>query len=557
MTDTTYDAIVVGSGAAGSFAARELTRQGLSVLMLEAGREVGADDFDPARKPAKPTTINILERAIATLEGQPVQSRSMFFRGMLRHLYTNDRDNPYTTPKDAPYIWIRGRQQGGRLHLYGRVLMRWGDDDFKSASRAGKGVDWPINYEDLAPYYAEVEQCLGVTGNADGLSQNPDGVYAGPAHLSPAETHFKAAVEAKWPEKHVIAWRSVKPPKSRVMPPLEDALATGNLTMRYHAIARRVLTDGDRATGVDYIDAETNTSHTVHAAHVVLGASPIESVRLLLNSRNEDHPAGIGNSSDNLGRYFMDQLPMLGTGRYAPATGVVMDDPDWDDPFYDPSGGIFITRSDAGDDPAGRGDFDYQGALGRATTPGDDPAEFLFFGFGQMQPDQTNRITLDVRKTDKWGLPVPHIRCKMQAADLATLDQQERYFIETVNGVGGEVEFLGTPQGIREWGRGVYPGASRIGRFLFKRMFHRVMQMGAAIHECGGARMGDDPATSVLNEWGQCWDVPNLYVVDAASFAGSGVTGTTLTVMAQSLRACRHLAEEHQREAVNAERKSA
>ena len=143
MTTPVYDAIVVGSGASGSFAAKELTAQGLTVLLLEAGREITAKDFDPAEKKPVPP-INIWERAKATLGGQSIQSKAAFFRGMLSKFYVSDRDNPYTTPKDAPFVWIRGRQAGGRTHTFGRVLMRWTDDDFKSKSRAGRGVDWPI-----------------------------------------------------------------------------------------------------------------------------------------------------------------------------------------------------------------------------------------------------------------------------------------------------------------------------------------------------------------------------------------------------------------------------
>lgn len=544
MSHIEYDAVVVGSGAAGSFAAQELTRQGLTVLILEAGRKVTEADFDPKKRPRKAAIINIIERVIATLEGQAVQSRSMFFRGMLRHLYTSDRDNPYTTPKDAPFIWIRGRQEGGRLHLFGRVLMRWMDDDFKAHSRTGRGVDWPISYEDLASYYEEVETCLGLRGNADGIETVPDGVYVAPSGLSHAEDHFKATVEAKWPEKNVIAWRSVLPPSSRVFPPLQNALATGHLTVRYNTVVRRVLVENGCAKGVEVTDTQTGQTEVVKARHVVLCASPIESVRLLLNSANDEHPDGLGNSSGTLGRYFMDQLPMLGLGIYPPVKGSAVVDDGWTDQFYDPSGGVFITRSNSRADPVMRGDYGYQGAIGRDTNDPDTPAQMLFFGFGQMQPDAGNRISLDPSKTDKWGIPVPHIRCKIGDADWKTLEEQEAFFLETVNGAGGQVEFVGSPRGIREWGRGAYPDANHLARFLFKRMFPRVMQMGAAIHECGGARMGSDPKMSVLNEWGQSWDIPNLYVTDAAAFAGSGVSGTTLTVMAQSVRACRHLAEQ-------------
>ncbi|EYD74274.1 Glucose-methanol-choline (GMC) oxidoreductase:NAD binding protein site [Rubellimicrobium mesophilum DSM 19309] len=520
MTGIVHDAVIVGSGAAGSFAAEDLTDQGLSVLLLEAGPEIGPQHFDPSRKPKKPRPIHIAERAAATLGGQPVQSRAAFFRGVLSHLYVNDRDNPYTTPRDAPFVWIRGRQAGGRTHTFGRVLLRWTDDNFKSKTRTGRGVDWPISYEELAPFYDEVESYLGLYGNADGVESLPDGVTKAPAKLTPAERHFKASVEDRWPERHVIAWRSVAPEPSRVMRPLRAAKESGRLTIRYDTFARRVLTEGRRATGVEVVDRISGATSVVRADRVILCASPIESVRLLLNSASADHPGGLGNSSGQLGRYFMDQLPMLAMGIYPPVTGHAGDHSQPPDPFYDAQGGIFVPRFDAQD----------------------DPSQLLFFGFGQMQPHAENRITLDPRKTDRWGIPVPHIACRMRPEDEALLVRQEEAFLDTVNGAGGKVEFLGSPRGIREWGRGAYPEADPLSRFLFRRFFGRVMVMGAAIHETGGARMGDDPAASVLNRWGQCWNAPNLYVTDASAFAGSGVSGTTLSVMAQTVRACRHLA---------------
>ncbi len=543
MTTPVYDAIVVGSGASGSFAAKELTAQGMTVLLLEAGREVTKADFDPEAKKKKVPPINIIERAKATLSGQGIQSKAAFFRGMLSKFYVSDRDNPYTTPKDAPFVWIRGRQAGGRTHTFGRVLMRWTDDDFKSRSRTGRGVDWPISYSDIEPFYDEVETTLGLYGNVDNVESLPDGKYIGPAKLSPAEEHFKAAVERKWPERRVVSWRSVAPSPSRVFRPLQDAKESGRLTIRFNAVVRRVLTEENRATGVEVIDAMTGVTSTLAAKHVVLCASPIESVRLLLNSASARHPGGIGNSSGKLGKYFMDQVPMLAMGHYPPFKGHWSgDDSQPADPFYDPSGGIFIPRFNAQGDPAARGDFDFQGGIGRYPVADGEASSLLFFGFGQMQPHADNTITLDQRKKDKWGIPAPHIRCKMHAEENALLKRQEETFIDTIEGAGGKVDFLGSPHGVREWGKGAYPEADPISRFLFRLFFKQVMVMGAAIHEAGGARMGTEPENSVVNQWGQCWDVPNLYVTDASAFAGVGVSGTTLTIMAQTVRACRHLA---------------
>ncbi|TPW28103.1 GMC oxidoreductase [Pararhizobium mangrovi] len=536
-----FDAIVVGSGPSGSFAAKELTDQGLSVLMIEAGREVKPEDFvAPKRQSGRGVTM--FDRAMATLGGRGVQARAAFYRPMLKQFYVSDRDNPYTTPSDAPYVWIRGRQGGGRSHVFGRMLLRWSDDDFRSQSRYGSGVDWPFDYAELAPYYEEVERLLELRGNRDGLTTLPDSVVASPAALTPAEESFRTAVETRWPERRVIAWRSMPHHSSRRMAPLRAAQASGRLTERYDRIVRRVLVENGRATGVEIVDSRSGTVETLHAGHVVICASPIETVRLLFNSADDTHKAGLANSSGELGRYFMDQLPMLGTGIYPEVKGWSVDESAPEDPFYGRSGGIFIPRFETAD-PAERGQFDFQGAVGRSPTGETDPSQLLFFGFGRMEPDPDNRVTLDPRRRDRWGIPVPHVRCRMGETDRARLQKQEATFIETVNGAGGEVEFVGSPNGRREWGRGAFPQSNAVSRALFRLFFQRVMVMGAAIHETGGARMGTDPANSVLNGWGQAWDVPNLWICDASAFPGSGVSGTTLTIMAQAVRACRRLAQ--------------
>ncbi|MFK0165113.1 GMC oxidoreductase [Rhizobium sp. NPDC090279] len=545
MSQTVYDALVIGSGAAGSFAAKELTAQGLSVLLLEAGPAVTPKDFDPNRKKAPASSINIWERARATLKGQPIQARAAFFTERFSHFFVNDRKNPYTTPKGAPFLWIRGRQGGGRLHSFGRVLLRWTDDDFKIRSKTGKGVDWPVSYDELAPYYAEVESSLGLYGNPDGVETLPDGVYAHPAKLTPAEQTFKTEVEGRWPKRHVVSWRYIAPDAERTPKPLREALATGRLTVRHDAIVRRITTDqsGAQATGAEFVDRVTRKVETVRAALIVLSASPIESVRLLLNSASDRHPRGLGNSSGTLGRFFMDQLPCLAFGSFSKAKGWAADDSAPADPFYNPSGGIFVPRFGEGD--AGRDDFDYQGSIGRAPTPDDEPARLAFFGFGRMLPYADNRITLDARRRDAWGIPVPHIRCVMGEEEQALLRRQEEVLIDMVRGVGGELEFIGSPTGLREMGRGAFPDADPFSRFMFRRWFRKTMCMGAAIHETGGARMGTSSRDSVLNAHNQSWDVPNLIVTDASAFPGSGVAGTTLTVMALTIRACRNLVDQY------------
>lgn len=543
MSSEVYDALVVGSGPSGMFAAKELTAQGLKVMMLEAGPEVGPADFDSNRKHG--SEINLLERAKATFLGQPMQARAAFFNSRLKQMFVNDAKNPYTTPRDAPFVWIRGRQAGGRSHVFGRVLLRWTDDDFRLRSRTGRGVDWPISYDDIAPYYEEVERTLELIGNTDNIPTLPDGIYTHEAKLSPAEQTFKADVESRWPERKVVAWRYLGPEPTRVLKPMREAMASGKLDVRFNAIARRILTDDatGRATGAEVVDSLSGAASMIKARTVVLCASTIESVRLMLNSASSRHPDGLGNSSGTLGRYFMDQLPCLAMGTYSRARGWSHADPAPADPFYDPSGGIFVPRF-VGRDGQAASDFDFQGTVGRYSVPDGADARLLFFGFGLMQPEAENRITIDPRRKDAWGIPAPHIRCKIGTADRKTLEWQVDSLTEIIEQTGGQLNFIGSPLGLTEKGRGAYPDADPISRAVFRVMFGSSMVMGAAIHETGGARMGVTAEHSVLNPFNQSWDVPNLFVTDASAFCGSGVSGTTLTIMALSLRACRHLAQE-------------
>lgn len=543
MSDTAYDALIVGAGPSGMMAAHELTKQGLRVVLLEAGPEVTPADFDPKRKGG--TAINLWERAKATLTGQAVQARAAFFNSRLKHLFVNDAKNPYTTPADAPFVWIRGRQAGGRSHVFGRVLLRWSDDDFRIKSRSGRGVDWPISYDDVAPYYDEVEGLLGLYGRTDNVPTMPDSKWTHEAQLTPAEKAFKSDVETRWPHRHVVSWRYLGPEPTRVLRPLREALATGLLDIRYHTIARRIITDEatGQATGAEVIDSNTGAVSTITADAVVLCASPIESVRLMFNSSSKQHPNGLGNSSGTLGRYFMDQLPCIAMGSWPKAKGYETADPAPKDPFYGPSGGIFVTR-DTNADGTAASDYDFQGSVGRSPVGKDEDSTFLFFGFGLMLPDAENRVTLDKSRKDAWGIPIPHIRCKISETDRKTLKNQVGALTEIVEGVGGQFDFIGSPLGLTEKGKGAYPDADIVSRTAFRTMFGSTMVMGAAIHETGGARMGEDRTKSVLNAHNQSWDVPNLYVTDASAFVGSGVTGTTLTIMALTVRACRHLAAE-------------
>lgn len=543
-----YDAVVIGSGASGAFAAKELTERGLDVLLLEAGRNIVPEvDFPTNFAGPKEKGIQLWARARAAVTGQPLQSRVAFYGPQQRHLFVKDREHPYSTPRGKPFLWIRGKQLGGRLHTFGRVLMRWSDFDFKAASRDGHGIDWPISYADLAPYYSKAEQVLAVRGCPENIPNLPDGNFAGPSRLTAAEQDFKARTEQRWPDRRPTPWRYMPPNAKRIPQPILDAMATGRLTIRSDSVVRRIETDPatGRATGVEFADRITGEVQTIAARAVMVCASAIESVRLLLNSAGGKHPAGIGNNSGNLGRYFMDQVPSLIMGTVPGRTGSEVADPLPPDPFYGASGGIYIPRFAnlaTRTNPEFVRGFGFQGTVGRLYVPGDKPARHAFMGFGEMLPQADNRITLDPRRKDRWGMPLPHISIAMGDNERAMLREQERAMREMALNAGLAIEFGGSALGLHEEGRGAFPDADWFSRLLFRLNFRSSMILGAAIHESGGARMGDDPATSVLNSWNQCWDAPNVFVTDASSFPTGGCSGTTLTLMALTIRAAEYAA---------------
>lgn len=548
MSEHDYDVLVVGSGAAGSFAAKTLTERGLRVLMLEAGRTITQDDFKVDPKGPKEKGIQLWARIQAAVQGQPIQSKVAFYGKQLKHLFVKDSEHPYSTPKGKPYLWIRGKQVGGRLHTYGRMLLRWTDYDFKAASRDGYGEDWPLCYVDLEPYYSAIEKFLGVYGEQREIRNLPSGQYAGQAKLNAAEQAARERIEAAWPGRSVTTWRYMPPNAKRVPQPILAALETGLLTIRANAVVRRVLTDPQTglATGVEFVDRLSKKSETVTARIVMLCASPIESVRLLLNSKSAKHPNGLGNSTGILGHYFMDQVPSLIMGSVPGVTGSEVADTAPADPFYGRSGGLYVPRFENLDgmtDKSFRRGFAFQGTVGRLFVPEGRTAQFGIMGFGEMLPHYENQITLSESRKDAWGVPIPHISCVITANEKALLQAQMRAAKEMAETAGMEIDFYGSQLGLVEQGKGAFPHADWFGRLLFRMNFVKGMSMGAAIHESGGARMGIDPAKSVLNPYNQIWDAPNVLVTDASSFPTGGCCGTTLTVMALTVRACEHIAK--------------
>jgi choline dehydrogenase-like flavoprotein len=546
-----FDALVIGSGAAGSFAAKELTQRGMEVLLLEAGRNITEEDFKHAPSAPKEKGMDIWERALATLEGQPIQSKVAFFGKQFKPFFVNDWENPYTSSEDAFYLWIRGRQLGGRLHAYGRVLLRMTDYDFKAASRDGHGEDWPISYNDIAPYYDRVEEFLGVYGDEDNIPSLPNGRYFKRPKLTHAERIFKAKVEENFPDRSVISWRYAGPNLKRVPLPILAAMQTGLLTVRTDAVVRRITVDPatGNATGAELIDRTTKKTETVSASVVVLCASTIESIRLLLLSASPKHPNGLGNSSGLLGRYFMDQCSGLMVGSVPDIQGWELDDSTPPDPFYSPSGGIYIPRFqnlDTVTHPQFKRGFAFQGTVGRGYVNPGNPAMFGLMGFGETLPYFDNCVTLNPRRKDAWGVPIAHVRCSLTANEHALLQEQMRSAHEMVDACGYKIDFSGSTLGL-ENEKQAYPNADWFSRLLFRKNFKKSMAVGAAIHECGGIRMGADPTKSVLNSYNQSWDVKNLFVTDGSSFPTCGAVGPALTIMALTARTCDYVAVEFAR----------
>jgi choline dehydrogenase-like flavoprotein len=480
------------------------------------------------------------------VRGQFRQACRPYYSETTNRFLVNDIEDPYTTPLAHPYLWIRGKLLGGRMHSYGRVLQRMSDIDFHAASLDGYGTDWPISYADLEPWYDRVEESVGVYGDADGLVHPPDGHNRGPGFLTRVERDFKETVEAQWPERKVISWRCQAPFPDRVPPGIADAVATGRLTIRTEAEVTRITVDDATglATGAQFVDRNTKREHRVYADAVIVCASTIESIRLLLNSRSAKHPDGIGNGSGLLGHYVMDQTISVGFFDSPKHTGI------WDgadnmpaDPFYGVPGGILIPRYENLTGPSSylRG-ISFQGLGGRFPMPEGHPAMFGLGGSGEMLARYENTVSLS-RRHDRWGMPVPHIDLSMGDNDRILLERSMVALREMADACDLRVNFIGSAAGLES--RDVWPDFNPIQRAIFKQGIKLSIVLGAAIHETGGARMGNDPVTAVLNGVNQVWDTPNVFVPDASSFVSGSTVGPALTIMALAARAASFVADQH------------
>ncbi len=553
MSDQNYDAIVVGSGISGGWAAKELTEKGLKVLLLERGRNIEhVKDYVNANKESWEYPHRG-RRTQQMINDYPVLKRDYPLNETNLDYWVNEKESPYTEIKR--YDWFRGYQVGGRSLTWGRQSYRWSDFDFEANAKDGIAVDWPVRYKEIAPWYDHVEKFAGISGNRDGLAQLPDGQFLPPMDMTCVEKDVAARLKEYYKgARAMIIGRSANltvahegrtncqfrnkcwlgcpfgayfSTQSSTLP---AAMKTNNLTLRPWSIVTKVLYDKDkkRATGVEVLDAETNKTVTYTAKIIFLNASTFNSAWILMNSATDVWPDGLGSSSGELGHNIMDHH--LGVGAGGRVEG-------YEDKYYfgRRANGIYIPRYQNlfGDKRDYLRGFGYQGGASRQGWSRDiaelsiggefkdaltEPGSWMMGmgGFGEILPDHSNKIFLDKTKKDKWGLNVLAFDAELKENELKMRKDMQADAIEML-----------TNAGVKD----------------VKGHDANAIQ-GRGIHEMGSARMGADPKTSVVNKFNQVWDAPNVFVHDGSFMTSAACVNPSLTYMAFTARAVDHAVSE-------------
>lgn len=544
-----YDAVIIGSGATGGWAAKQLTEAGLQVAMLEAGSKTTPDQFGEHIPPYEMKYRDTRPGGVASPEAartRPIQARQGACSEPNWRWFASDVENPYTTPKDMPFTWVRVRAVGGRSLAWGRQSYRMSDLDFKAASYDGYGQNWPIDYAELAPYYSQVERYIGVSGQREGIPHFPDGEFQPPMGYTCGDRRLKSRVEKRFGRPVTIGRTAILTKNlngraachycgpcnrgcitysyfSSPFTTLRAAEETGRLTLIPDAVASHVTVDkrSGQADGVAYFDRFSRAAREIKGKRVIVCASTLESVRLLLNSA----PGGLGNSSGVLGHYLMDH--MYG----GQISGVFEDLPakPWNGTPRRPNG-LFLPRFRNVDRPHTNGlirGFSYQGAsvprfaLGSSgfgkkfkQAVHDEAAWSVgLHGFVECLPDYDNYCELDPHRVDAWGIPALRIHMRWRDNELALFQHALQDGAEMLEAAG----------------------AKKI------RTADAPRNPGDGIHEVGGARMGDDPKTSVVDRWGRLHDVQNVWMMDGAVYPSMGTVNPTLTMMANTVRCTDYL----------------
>jgi len=553
MADNTYDAIVIGSGISGGWAAKELTEKGLKTIMLERGKNIEhiKDYVNATKGPWE--FAHRGGRTQEMIKDYPVLRRDYPLNEMNLDWWVNEKESPYTEVKR--FDWFRGYHVGGRSLLWGRQCYRWSDFDFEANAKDGIAIDWPIRYKDIEAWYTYVEKFAGVSGSTENLPQLPDSHFMPAMEMNCVEKDVSARVNQHYANKR----RMIIGRTANITEPIQErsnckyrnkcwlgcpfgayfstqsstlpaAMKTGKLTVRPWSIVTKILYDKDskKAKGVEILDAETNKTYQYFAKVIFLNASTFNSTWILMNSATDIWPDGLGSSSGELGHNIMDHH--LGVG----ASGTVEG---YDDKYYygRRANGIYIPRfrNLFGDKRDYLRGFGYQGGASREgwsrgiaemNIGGDfkdalsEPGEWTMGigGFGEILPYHENKITLDKNKKDKWGLNTLSFDAEWK--------ENERKMREDMK--NDAMEML-TAAGVKN-----------------VNGFNGDGTMGRGIHEMGTARMGNDPKTSVLNKWNQVWDAPNVCVTDGSFMVSSNCVNPSLTYMAMTARAVDHAVDE-------------